>query len=476
MMWNSLQISSLLGCSLPENWVATGVCHDTRTLKPEEIYIALKGSHFDGHEFVPQAIQAGASAALVDHEIRNVDPAFPQIIVEDVLKALELLATDARKRSQAKIVGLTGSVGKTSSKEALRTVLEQQAETYVSKGSFNNHWGVPLTLANLPEECQVAVLEMGMNNAGEIEHLTSLAQPDVAYITNIEDAHVGKLGSIEAIAHAKAEIFKGLKPGGVAVINTSSNYPELLEGEAKRCGASEVLTFGLSSSSHVFLRESVPSQTGQLIKASVFGRDLTFETPLKGTHWAINFLGVLAVVRALGLDVEQAAHDLKSFQALAGRGKSHTVNLREGFSLQIYDESYNAGPASMKAALNVLGQTQPQGRGRRIAVLGDMLELGSYSKEAHEGLRLIIDNNKIDLVYTSGEIMQYLADILPTPLKAGHHNDPEVLAQQIKEHVQPGDVYMIKGSKGRYHTHGRMYVVVEALLSLEDGRKREHAV
>lgn len=476
-MWNTQQVSAALKQVCNGQWTARGVSSDTRTLQPDDIYVALKGPNFDGHTFVEAASQAGAAAALVDHRVEGVNEAFPQIIVPDVLKALGALGRFARQRYNGKLAALTGSVGKTSSKEALNYVLSEQGKTYVTPRSFNNHWGVPLTLANLPEDARYAIIELGMNNLGEIASYTQIVQPEVAYITNVEAIHIGKLGSLENIAKAKAEIFQGMRAGGLAIINTTSHLSDFLEREARQYHASEVWKIGRDASAQIRLIAAEQTTYGQQIKAQLFDQEISFSLQLKGEHWVYNMLGVLAVVKALGADVAKAAQKLSGFEALAGRGQSYQVSLSSGGTIQVIDESYNAGPVSMKAALQVLGQTVTEGQGRRVAILGDMLELGDDAKTEHRKLADIIEQNKIDLVYTSGESMAYLAELLPNNKLGGHDNDPVKIADMIANSVQAGDVYMIKGSRGRYHALGRMYAVVGALLALnKDGVKESNAL
>lgn len=459
MQWNSDQVKTMFSAQLPHSWIATGISIDTRTLKPGDIFVALKGAKMDGHDYIQTAEKAGASAVLVDHP---VDCQIPQIVVPDVLEGLRKFALDARSRTHAKIAGVTGSVGKTSSKEALNFVLQDQAPTFATPRSYNNHWGLPLALAMIPEDVTYGVLEMGMNNPGEIAGHTRLVRPQVAYITNIEGIHIGRLGSMKAIAQAKAEIFEGLQPGGIAIINSDTNETEILEAAAS---GHELWRVGCGQKADIRLIACDEGSDHQIIHANIHGEELSYRLNLLGRHWAMNSLGILAVVKALGADVKRAAAKLAEFRAVAGRGQIHEVKLSGGQKLTVIDESYNAGPVSMRAALEVLKKAGKDAH-RRIAVLGDMLELGDSEKEEHVRLKDAIIANDVDLVYTSGERMAELAKVLPDSMRGGHLDDPKALGLEISAQAQPGDVYMVKGSRGGYHSQGRMYAVVESLLEL----------
>jgi UDP-N-acetylmuramoyl-tripeptide--D-alanyl-D-alanine ligase len=462
-MWTADEINKLFFAHISASWAASGISIDTRTLKPGDIYVALKGAKLDGHDYVEQAVKAGAAAVMVDHPVAYD---VPQIVVPDVLEGLRVLAAAARARTTAKIVGITGSVGKTSTKEALKFALSDQAPTYATPRSFNNHWGLPLALAMLPSDVVYGVLEMGMNNLGEIASHTELAKPHVAYITNIEGIHVGKLGSIANIAKAKSEIFQGLQPGGIAIINMDTNESSLIHEAALASGASQVWRFGRHADADIRLISSEESSDHQIVHADIHGEKLTYRLNLHGGHWAMNSIGILAVVKALGADVKRAAEKLSDFSAVAGRGQIHTVDLPDGKKMIVIDESYNAGPVSMRAALEVLRKVHCDGSCRRIAVLGDMLELGDTEKAEHINLKDDIIANGVDLVFTSGERMAELAKVLPTNMRGSHVDDPKMLAQEVCAQARPGDIYMVKGSRGGYHANGRMYAVVESLLTL----------
>lgn len=464
--WISSEVNKYFSTKLPDSWRARDLSIDTRTLSKDDIFVALKGLKFDGHDYVNHAFEAGASAVLVDHVVPSSFDK-PQIVVQDVLEGLRQFATAARARTGARVAGITGSVGKTSTKEALNFILEQQAKTYATPRSFNNHWGLPLTIANLPEDAVYGVIEMGMNNLGEISSHTHLTKPHVAYITNIEGVHIGKLGSQAGIAKAKAEIFEGLQSDGIAIINSLSNEFAYLEQMAN-AKTKAVWKIG----SDIRLVDCTEYVDHQVIRADICGESVSFRLNMVGSHWATNSLGILAVVKALGADIHCAADKLSEFRAVAGRGQIHSVEIASGQQILVIDESYNAGPVSMRAALEVLRKSSLNETSRRIAVLGDMLELGEAENQEHQKLKDDIILNKIDLVYTSGERMRHLAEVLPQDKRGIHLDDPKLLAKEVCANVQPGDIYMIKGSRGGYQALGRMYAVVESLLNMNQKGKQ----
>ncbi|MBP6985076.1 MAG: UDP-N-acetylmuramoyl-tripeptide--D-alanyl-D-alanine ligase [Alphaproteobacteria bacterium] len=471
-LWTAAQINKLFSCALSPEWSAKGVSIDSRSLVPGQIYVALKGAKLDGHDFVSAAVAAGASAVIVE---KSMDVAVPQILVENALDALRLLAQSARSVTESKVAGITGSVGKTSTKEALLFILQDQAATYATPRSFNNHWGLPLSVANMPGDAAYSIIEMGMNHRGEIAGHTQLARPHVAYITNIEAVHLGNLGSIQAIAEAKSEIFEGLVPGGICILNSDSQQLDVLEAAARKANPAEIWFVGTTAKANVRLYESEVFSDHQIVHADIAGVKLTYRLNVMGPHWVLNSLGILAVVKALGADVELAAAKLQDFQAIAGRGQTHLVDLTHHQQIMVIDDSYNAGPVSMKAAIHVLGQSKLTPQSRRIAVLGDMYEIGPQEVEEHVKLAEILVQQNIHCVYTSGALMKNLYDALPDSMRGRHEDDPKKLADLLLKEVQAGDIYMVKGSRGGYQEKGRMYAVVEALLQMQNGKK-ERAV
>ena len=356
---------------------------------------------------------------------------------------------------------MTGSVGKTGSKEALRRCLENQGPTVASLGSLNNHWGVPLSLARTPHHALYGVYEMGMNHAGEISDLTRLARPHVALITAIASAHSAFFESLSDIAEAKAEIFEGVEPGGAAVIGRDSPFYDLLAARARAAGIERLVTFGQHPEAEARLINYTLHPGHSTVRALIGRRALDYFINLPGAHWVMNSLAVLATVKATGADVGAAAAQLARLKPLKGRGAREVLTLNGG-SFELIDDSYNANPTSMEAAIAVLGQATLGAGGRRIAVLGDMLELGDNAAALHAGLAAPIKQAGIDLVYTCGANMAALHDALPKAKRGGHTADSKGLAPMVSAALRPGDTVLVKGSLG-----SRMAFVVQALESLD---------
>ncbi len=436
----------------------SGISIDTRTLAAGEAFFAIKGENHDGHDFVAKALAAGAGLAVVAAERRNDMPADARLlVVPDVLDGLRALAAAARARSAARIVAVTGSVGKTSTKEALRLALGKDGETHASAASYNNHWGVPLSLARLPETARYAVFELGMNHAGEIDPLARLVQPHVAVITTVEPVHLEFFGSVDDIADAKAEIFLGLVPGGAAVINRDNPHFKRLERRAKEAQVGRIVSFGEHARADARLLKVALLPECSTVEAQILGTDLAYKVGAPGRHLVQNSLAVLAAVTLLGADLALAALALAELEPATGRGTRIRLVLRSGDALVI-DESYNANPASMRAALALLGQAPVAGRGRRIAVLGDMLELGPRGAKLHRDLVEPIVANRIDLVFCSGPLMRALWDALPHERRGAYAETSAALESQVVEGVRAGDALMVKGSLG-----SRMGPLVKAL-------------
>ena len=439
-----------------------GVSIDTRTLEPDDLFFAITGDHSDGHDYVGQAFAAGAAAAVVDEA--HVDACTgngplhgPLYVVRDVLAAMADLGRAARARTAARVVAVTGSVGKTSTKEALRLALTPAGAVHASAASYNNHWGVPLTLARMPKATDFAIAEIGMNHAGEILPLTAMVRPHVAIVTTVAPVHLEFFPSVEAIADAKAEIFTGLEPGGVAIINRDSPYYEQLDAAARRSPAGHIATFGAHPAADARLVDYAAAPTHSMIRASIAGRDVSFRLGAPGRHLAENALAVLLAAHALGADVAIAATALAFFQAQKGRGERLTLRAADG-PFTLLDESYNANPASMRAALALAGTLSPQDGGRRIAVLGDMLELGAQSPELHAALAHEITAAGFDLVLAAGPMMRALADALHGKVETRWAETAADLQSIVLDAVGAGDVVVVKGSNG-----SRMATVVAAL-------------
>lgn len=447
-LWSSDEIEQAIGGVASQAFQASGVEMDSRDVQSGDLFIALKGEAMDGHKFIPMAFEKGAVAAIVD---RPVD--FPHILVEDTTQALEALAHFARDRSQAVRIGVTGSVGKTGVKEAIFASLDRASRgmAHRSVRSYNNHVGVPLSLSRMPARSVFGVFEMGMNHAGEIEALTRHVRPDVAVITTVAPAHIENLGSMEAIADAKAEIFGGLTEGGTAIVPADSEYCEQLVASAKACGA-KVVTFGASQGADVRLLDSIQTASGgSLVTADLGDARLCYTVAEPGEHWVSNSLAVIAAVRAAGGDLGSAGLALAEMGGLKGRGARQQIDAPGGKALLI-DESYNANPASMRATLRQLGQTPAT---RRIAVLGSMKELGDFSDKFHAQLAEPIDEAQVDHAILVGEEMSALAlelgkgaaSSLGIPPSFAHCDGPaEAIAALEDFGVTSGDAILIKGS------------------------------
>jgi len=459
-LWTSAAMAEAMHASingaLPE--AISGLSIDSRTIAPGEAYFAIKGDVHDGHDFVAAALKAGAALAVVETTQRNkFAPDAPLLVVDDVLAGLTDLARAARARANAQVIAVTGSVGKTSTKEALRRVLASQGETHASAASFNNHWGVPLSLARCPATARFAVFEIGMNHAGEIDRLVRMVRPHVAIITTVEPVHLEFFAGIEAIADAKAEIFAGLEPGGAVVLNRDNSQFARLQRSAKKLGITRIVSFGTDAKSEARLIEVSLHPACSAVHANILGHDVTYKIGMPGRHMAMNSLAVLAAASLSGADLALAALSLSQMEPAAGRGVRRTLEVGGGQATLI-DESYNANPASMAAALNVLGQAVVGPQGRRIAVLGDMLELGPTSPALHRGLNEAIKANHIDLVYCCGPLMRNLWDALSTGKRGGYADSSAGLEAQAVAVVREGDAIMIKGSLG-----SKMKTIVNAL-------------
>jgi UDP-N-acetylmuramoyl-tripeptide--D-alanyl-D-alanine ligase len=465
-LWTSAAAQAATGGKLAgPAWTAGGVSIDTRTLKPGDLFVALKDAR-DGHDFVRAAFAQGAAAALVAREIAASGP---QLIVPDTLAALGELGKAARVRSGARIVAITGSVGKTSTKEGLALALGRQGATHSAAASFNNHIGVPLTLARMPANDVYAVFEVGMNHAREIAPLTAMVRPQVATITAVEAVHAENFADgIAGVARAKSEIFETGVGGETAILPFDNPHFEFLSGVAKGHGWREVLGFGTKHGSAARLVDWQGGPDGSTVTAEILGKRVVYRVGAPGAHWASNSLAILMSVRALGADMAQAANALADVAPPKGRGARHDVTLPAGGSFVLLDESYNASPPSMRAAFAVLAMAPAK---RRIAVLGDMRELGPDSEALHAGLAEAIDAVGIDLVFACGPLMRRLYDALPAKRRGAHAPDSDALLPLVLDAVRQGDAITVKGSLG-----SRMGPIVAALLELDPARGNPRAV
>lgn len=474
----------------------TGLSIDTRTLSPGDLFIALKGGKADGHEYVRKAFEKGAAAALVSQEIDNAGG--PVIVVEDTLAALEAMARKRRSEFGGLIVAVTGSVGKTGTKEMLSGALGSVAHVYAAPASFNNHIGVPYALASIPHGTDIGIIEIGMNHAGEIAPLSLLAQPDIAIITTIEEVHIENFDGLDGIAQAKAEIFTGMGKESRVILNADNPYYSYLVAKADEYGLKGIYSFGgwseLSNTdknvgedlppARGFLTDSdfggsaskdpaarllsvVDAANGLRMTATVLGKKIDMRLHFSGVHQARNALSVLLASELAGYDSRKAAAALQNLSPMAGRGSKETLDYGHADNpVILIDESYNASPVAMQAAFKVLALIDPGRGGRRIAVLGDMLELGQSAVRHHRDLALPLKAANIDFVYTCGTMMEHLHQNLPANVGKLHKKNSRELAEIVPEAIVPGDVVMVKGSYG-----SDMRVVVEALRQYPARRK-----
>jgi UDP-N-acetylmuramoyl-tripeptide--D-alanyl-D-alanine ligase len=469
VLWTSSEAARATSGHAMGQWQATGVSIDSRSVQAGDLFVALAGPSFDGHDFIAASLTKGAVAAMAHRRPLGLSADAPLLMVDDTLAALTRLGLAGRARSKARLVGVTGSVGKTGTKEALRLALSSQAETFANAESLNNHWGVPLSLARLPTSAALGVFEIGMNHPGELGPLSRMVRPDVAIITTIEAAHLEFFDSLETIADAKAEIFEGMDAKGSAVLNRDNAQFDRLARHARRHGITRIIGFGEQAGAEARLIDCRLEAMSSNVKADILGRRIDYRLAAPGRHWVQNSLGVLAVVAALGLDLGLAAATLASFSPPKGRGQRRHLGLPGGH-FELIDESYNASPSAMRAAFAVLGHARPGSGGRRIAILGDMREMGPAAARLHGELAGPLMAAGVDLVLTCGPFMSELQAALPRDKRGGHAADSQGLIPAVLATVRPGDVVLVKGSLGT-----RMAPIVEALLALESAGRPARA-
>ncbi|NUB43780.1 UDP-N-acetylmuramoyl-tripeptide--D-alanyl-D-alanine ligase [Fertoebacter nigrum] len=467
ILWTSTDAATATGGRNTADWSASGVSIDTRTLRPGDLFVALQDIR-DGHDFVAQALQKGAAAALVSRIPDGLPENAPLLVVPDVLRALEMLGTAARARTRARVIGVTGSVGKTSTKEMLRATLGGQGRVHAAEASYNNHWGVPLTLARMPADCDFAVIEIGMNHPGEIGPLARLARPHVALITTIAPAHLEAFADLAGIAQEKAAIMDGLEPGGTAILPADLAVTPILLARAAAARAQPVL-FGTVAEAPWRMTDVQLTPEATIIRATRNGQPLLYKVRSPGRHFAANALAVLAVADALGLDPGIAACDIGQWLPPEGRGTREHILLDpvEDHGFDLIDDAFNANPASMAASLEVLAAMQPtdgvgrRAQGRRIAILGDMLELGPTELALH---RAIADHPalaSVTLVHCVGHRMRVLYDALPRRQRGEWVASAAELVARAHLLPDAGDILLVKGSKGI-----KVSLVVDALRKL----------
>lgn len=453
-LWTFEEISAAIGAPLPAAGIVSGVSIDSRTLQPGDLFVAIRGER-DGHQFVEAAFERGASAAIVESGYTSASSR-PLFRVPDTLEALNALGRAARQRSRARIAAVTGSVGKTGTKEMLRLMLSQAGPAHASEKSYNNLWGVPLSLARMPKNAKFGAFEIGMNHAGEITPLAKLVRPQIAIVTWIAPVHIEFFGSVADIADAKAEIFEGFEQGGAAILPADNEHFERLAAHARRKRAA-VVSFGEGAECRARLLEFEPLAAGSKVTASILGSKIAFKLGIAGKHLALSAIAGLAAVKLMGANLEAAASALASFEAPEGRGRRARFEAQEGAVL-IIDETYNANPASMSAALGVLGAIPRADYKRRIAVLGDMLELGKGAPQYHAELASAIESCDIDLVFCAGPLMAHLYERLPQQKRGAAAASSEELLPAVLKAVHGGDAVTVKGSLG-----SRMGLIAERL-------------
>jgi len=473
-LWTSAEAVAATGGKSDLSWEANGVSIDTRTIKAGDLFVALKDLR-DGHEFVAQALEKGAAAAVVTHRPEGVDADAPLLIVPDVLEALGALGRAARARTRAKVVAITGSVGKTSTKEMLRAVLEKQGKCHAAEASYNNHWGVPLTLARMPADTDYAVIEIGMSNPGEISPLSQMTRPHVAMVTTIAAAHLASFENLAGIVVEKASVMDGLEPGGAAVLNADIETSQILQDHAQKLGVRQVL-FGETAADWTMKNVRIAGDV-TVIVASASAEDYLFKLSVPGRHFAMNAVGVMAVAQALGADPVAASLDIAAWVPPAGRGVREVVvtdMANQGESLELLDDAFNANPTSLAASLEVLAASKPThnvGRvvkGRRVAILGDMLELGDAEVQMHREMAENKHLQALDLIHCAGPLMRNLWQALPEEQRGRQVETAAGLVPLVTSLVDAGDVVLVKGSKG-----SKVSLVVDAIRKLGHRRPQQ---
>lgn len=434
-LWTSAEIALATGGKITSKFDVSGLSIDTRSLQPGDLFVALKDVR-DGHDFIPAALAAGAGGVLCQVSPENI----PSVVTENSAKALEDLGVFARKTRKALRIGVTGSVGKTSVKDALAVMLAGFGQTHKSIKSFNNHFGVPITLATIPVDAEFAVLEMGMNHAGEMSALSKLAKPQIAIINNVVGAHLANFENVQGIADAKAEMIDGIEAGGTLVLNGDNEYTPRIRKKAEAADL-RVLTFGHSENDDVLITESRANADGGRLVCQIDGESFDVTLNVTGEHWFMNAAACLAIAYAAGLDLNAAARALANIVPAPGRGDMHTLSI-DGKSITLIDESYNANPTSMRAAFSAAA-LRP---GRKLALLGDMYELGADELKMHRDLAQPLIDAGFERVFMAGECMRMLMGALPLPMRAGWSSKPQTLLTKLKGELRDGDVVLVKGS------------------------------
>lgn len=457
ILWTAADVIDATDGNGEGHWEATGVSIDSRTVSKGDLFVAIKGANFDGHDYVQDALKKGAVAALVEYVPANFTRKNGHLVeVEDTMVALRKLAQHRRAACKGKIIAVTGSVGKTTVKESIALLLSTFGKTHVSKGNFNNHIGLPLSLAQMPVETEYGVFEMGMNHAGEITPLVKIARPHISVITAVEAVHIEFFDSLAGIAKAKAEIFNHMADSSVAVIPTATEHHDILEKAARSNGIKTIYHTGSGPKANYRLVGRQEAVDGQEISANIEGKYVRYELPLLGKHHAANSLTILATMRACGFEIHQIVPLLSDLRLPEGRGAIQEVELKLGKSkvlhFHLIDDSYNASPVAMKAALEVLAHYKKHKGGRTVAILGDMLELGDEAPALHSALAGDINECGVDKVYVAGTLMQHLYKALPPAVAAHNAEEPMALLPHLLKELKNGDIVLMKGSHGS-HVH-----------------------
>lgn len=474
-LWQQNQADKATGGTSSANWSASGISIDSRSIVAGDLFVALVGPNNNGHDYIEKAAKMGAAAAMIDtnHADALKNSSIPLLVVNDTTEGLTELAKAARARSTAKIIAITGSVGKTGTKEGLAKAFSELGKVHATLGNLNSQIGLPLMLARMPEDTQFGVFELGMDHAGQIERLSIMLRPHVAIITTVQPVHMEFFEGIDGIADAKAEIFKGLMDGGIAILQREHPMFHHLRARARDCGVQfdKIISFGAHRDATVKLVQHCLDINGSDVTAVIGKNTVQYRLGMPGEHQIINSLAILAAVSEATENSDDAIKALANIQPLKGRGKRTVIELESGGQLSIIDESYNASPVAMRAAIKVLADFPVSKDGRHIAVLGDMLELGIDAAKIHEGLAEDLSANKIDLIFTAGPNMACLSANIPDAMRGLHAKDSTGLIKPLIEAVKGGDVAMIKGSLGSH-----MAPIVDALLQLHspaNGNKQE---
>ena len=444
VIWDSLDAADATGGLNTQHWQSSDLVIDSRKVQPGNLFIALKGTTTDGHNYIAEAANNGAAAAIVEKHLDGPD--IPLLVVKNSYQALLALAAIRRKQiANAKVIGVTGSVGKTSTKAMLHHALTRHGKTYSNRGNYNNHVGTPVSLASTPPNADFAIYEMGMNSAGEIANLTKMVQPNIAIITSIEPAHMEFFVGIEAIANAKAEIMQGITKNGFVILNQDSNYYQYLVDIAKNLSIDNIISFGASDHANCRLLYYLEEAGHSIINADIMGTKITYKLRSLGLHQAKNSIAVLAAANLAGCDIATTALTLADFSALKGRGERKIIR-KNGKEFVLIDDSYNASPASMQASLTMFSAYNDGKARRRLAIIADMRELGKNSIALHQDLLAYMDN--IDKVITLGENMQKLYEILPADKQSKSFSSLSTLLEEIDPLIEDNDVVLVKGSLG----------------------------